>query len=194
MLFATPGTQRAWRSRTRLVMGFLAVWVPVTALVVVPLMRVGVQGRRLTAAGAAATGVLVLAGAAVLLPRREARHLGVLLDDSSAASAGVQTALERAAAKVGEAASALALLEELADQISLLAVNASIEAARAGDSGPGFAVVADEVRHVAERSKVAGAEIGGLLEATRGEVSGAPAALEQGAEHLHTGLGRRARR
>lgn len=79
-------------------------------------------------------------------------------------------------------------VQDIADQSNLLAVNASIEAARAGDQGKGFAVVAQEIKTLADQSREATDQVRGILEETRKWVSAVVMATEQGNKAVSAGV------
>ena len=114
--------------------------------------------------------------------------------DTVAGMTRIRDVVQRAAVKVtelgakGEQIGAIVeTIDDIAEQTNLLALNAAIEAARAGEQGKGFAVVADEVRKLAERSSRATKEIAALIAEVQQDTDEAVAAMDAGAAEVSQG-------
>jgi len=107
-----------------------------------------------------------------------------IADVVNGSAATVQT-LGKSGDQIGEI---ISVIDDIADQTNLLALNAAIEAARAGEQGRGFAVVADEVRRLAERTTKATKEIAAMIRTIQSETKGAVTAMNQGTKEVNDGI------
>ncbi|MEM9348535.1 MAG: methyl-accepting chemotaxis protein, partial [Planctomycetota bacterium] len=107
------------------------------------------------------------------------------INDAVTTSAESVQELGKRGEQIGEV---ITVINDIADQTNLLALNAAIEAARAGEHGRGFAVVADEVRKLADRTTKATEEIAGSIQAIQNETTIAVQKMNNGTDEVTTGV------
>jgi len=124
-----------------------------------------------------------------------ARKGGGIVDETLAKMRSIADSVSSTAKKVEELGKSsdqighiIGVINDIADQTNLLALNAAIEAARAGEQGRGFAVVADEVRKLAERTTSATKEIAQMIQTVQNETKVAVAAMEEGRKQVDEGV------
>lgn len=124
-----------------------------------------------------------------------ARKGGSIVDETLTRMRAIAESVSSTAKKVEELGKSsdqigriIGVIDDIADQTNLLALNAAIEAARAGEQGRGFAVVADEVRKLAERTTTATKEIAQMIQTVQSETKMAVTAMEAGTKQVEEGV------
>jgi methyl-accepting chemotaxis protein len=124
-----------------------------------------------------------------------AREGGVIVEKALTQMRSITESVAKTAQEMGELGHSTekigriaGVIDDIADQTNLLALNAAIEAARAGEQGRGFAVVADEVRKLAERTTTATKEIAQMITTIQDGTNGAIKAMEIGRQQVQEGV------
>ncbi len=124
----------------------------------------------------------------------QAEDGGRVVTETISGMQSIADTVRKSAESIGKLASSadeigeiIAVIDDIADQTNLLALNAAIEAARAGEQGRGFAVVADEVRKLAERTGRATGEITGMIQGIQTETQEAVSSMEEGISQVDKG-------
>ncbi|WP_042475518.1 methyl-accepting chemotaxis protein [Bacillus ndiopicus] len=115
-------------------------------------------------------------------------HSSNVMMDIEETMANTTMTVEALGKKSGEITSIISTITGIAEQTNLLALNAAIEAARAGEHGKGFAVVADEVRKLAEQSQNAAKEVTGIISSIQTEVKSIIAQNHSGVQSVIKGV------